>query len=395
MAASDESSKATKPSSRKRKRSSAPAPKSTPSLEEIEEDLEAEQLAAEELEGEETEEERPEEEEPASMVVDEDDDDSGTGDEIVVAPARKQPAAKRVTSSPQGISSLSPPSQRQPPKKRVKRESSPTPAAPPALTSSQNGRRASGRVSRQQKSYAVDQAMEVDDDDDDVIEVKAPNRKSTPNAKFLKASTRKSTPNAKFLKGPDQRTYCKCSGILVPAAKHCFPCTTCELRQHIACSDDKEDREDKICNVCLSNLPKQETPTSSKAPQAAETIDPSLRDEVLNLCSTILWKEWVAIPSPIDEEEIPPALPPADWLLEAQDRLLELITAAGTDLTAAYLQPVLAAWPRKNAAIVGAIRDLATDQISQGVYKGKRGELGLLLEILGLEEKGSVWDGGA
>ena len=365
-----------KPSSRKRKRSSAPAAESTTSLEEIEEELEAEQFEAEQFEAEEL-----EEEEPASIVVDEDDDDSGTGDEIVVAPARKKPAAKRVTSSPQLSSSQSPPSQRQPHKKRVKRESSPPLPAPPALGPSSNGRRASGRVSGKQKSYVLDQAMEVDDDDDDIIEVKAP--------------TRKSTPNAKFLKGPDKRTYCKCSGILVPAAKHCFPCTTCELRQHIACSDDKEDTEDKICNVCLGNFPKQETATSSKAPQAAETIDPSLRDEVLNLCSTVLWKEWVAIPSPIDEDEIPPALPPADWLHEAQERLLELVTATGPDLTTAYLQPVLAAWPRKNTAIVGAIRGLANNQISRGVYKGKRGELGLLLEILGLEEKGSVWDGGA
>lgn len=156
-----------------------------------------------------------------------------------------------------------------------------------------------------------------------------------------------------------------------------------------------------------SFMPPPAAPSAPAPPQQTiqpeEQYDPALRDEVNHLCATTLWREYCSIPMPSDDssdEDAPPksqppasAIPPPDWLADCQDKLLKLLTACGQEKTAAYLQPVLAAWPRQNALIMKALRDLALEEINNGSYKGKRRRLGVVLEVLGLEEKGRFFKG--
>lgn len=221
---------------------------------------------------------------------------------------------------------------------------------------------------------------------------------------------------------------CRCPGKS-PTPRDCFKCRDCGMHQHYGCADDSQDGLSVMCNFCFSRPPMQSPqrpqltfqppppvftqppkpqpqppkPAPPPAPATAQQMvqpapqyDPALRDEVNHLCSTVLWREYCSIPFP-DEEEPPtqnPGPAPQDWLSDCQDRLMNLLTAAGQQQTSTYLAPALVAWPRQSHQIMKALRELALEEIFRGSYKGKRKQLGVVLEVLGLEEKGTIWKGG-
>ena len=122
--------------------------------------------------------------------------------------------------------------------------------------------------------------------------------------------------------------------------------------------------------------------------------DPALRDEVNHLSANVLWREYCSIPFPDEDEQDqiqPTNQAPQDWLANCQTNLMNLLVAAGQEQIQTYLAPALASFPRQNSQIMKAIRELALEQIFRGSYKGKRKQLGVVLEVLGLEEKGTVW----
>ena len=46
-----------------------------------------------------------------------------------------------------------------------------------------------------------------------------------------------------------------------------------------------------------------------------------------------------------------------------------------------------------NKRVLEPMREIANDLIHRGSYKGDKGKLGVLAEVLGLERKGTVWKG--
>jgi hypothetical protein len=74
-------------------------------------------------------------------------------------------------------------------------------------------------------------------------------------------------------------------------------------------------------------------------------------------------------------------------------RMSILLTAAGPQQMAIYLHPVLEKFPRDPDAVLQALRDLAAWIVSKGSLRGRRSQLGVLLEVLGLDDKGAHWKG--
>ncbi|KAK4498708.1 hypothetical protein PRZ48_009218 [Zasmidium cellare] len=369
----------------------------------------------------------------APAQEDEDDDvqmedvqqvDEGDSDEIVVAssakskgksakskakptPARsttKKAGSKRQPSSSLSPSPLAKKSKKPEPKSRAPRKSAPT--------------------------FGRFDFSDGDDEDDDDAEQPLAQRNIVPQA-----DRRGNT-------APSKSTVsCRCPGK-APTARDCFKCRDCGMLQHYACATDIKDGLSVVCNFChvrspgpspepppARRLPLQAPATVKQAPkpkpkakavsfqppppppqqtvkppqqtvqpsqqkvQPPQKYDPALKDEVDHLCSTVLWREYCSIPFPDEEEPPDPNSGPAPptWLAECQNRLMTLLASAGQEKTSKYLAPALAAWPRQNGQIMKALRELAIEEIFYGTFMRKRKDLGVLLEVLGLEEKGSVW----
>ncbi|CAK4031855.1 Hypothetical predicted protein [Lecanosticta acicola] len=398
-ASKDESQKMAEPDSRKRKRTETVKP--TPSK--IQPDVEK----------------KPGDVAPPAVG---DDDNAGTDDEIIVTQVIKKPkmgekkSAKKATFAP-----LPPP---QAPsfggqsEKPVKRESpSPSPAFTPA---SSNGRRnplrQSSRLSgTRRKTYTVDQKLS-DEEDEGQPEGQEEDQTEDLDIKVEPLRLEAAQANPKGLKGPDERTSCICVNYL-PAARNCFDCKNCSYRQHIACAEDGrgEEEDPQICNICFRKAAKQNAPQRKSfrpelprqslgydVPQPAKAtsaeLEASLRDEVPILCSSVLWKEWVALHSPERREALAQAAAPAEWHAEMQKRMLWLIKKAGAESTIRYLKPVLQTWPRRNHEILRAITDLVHEFVHrEEARRIKRKKLGLLLEVIGWENLYTYtrWKGGA
>lgn len=112
------------------------------------------------------------------------------------------------------------------------------------------------------------------------------------------------------------------------------------------------------------------------------------------LCRFTLWKEYCSIPFPGQADMVQtghPEAPPEAWFKEARSRLEALLYAVGRDTCLHYLQPALGQWPLSHNRIMSGLRDMVLDQLHRGAYRGRRRQLGVLAEVLGLEAKGSQW----
>ncbi|EME38229.1 hypothetical protein DOTSEDRAFT_57378 [Dothistroma septosporum NZE10] len=228
---------------------------------------------------------------------------------------------------------------------------------------------------------------------------------------------------------PYDKIACKCKDIDRSSHTDCFKCIECGASQHKGCHDDDSGPRPAQCNFCFNSTPTTKrsievevalTITSGSSPETIsaatriakatrsvqingvdEYLD-SFRDAVsqesLLLAKTTLWKTWCIAPSPgqaFTEPPVYPAEPPEDWLEEMRARVEALLHAAGREKSLYYLQPVLRQWPRNDLEVMTAIRDLTLEVLHRGAYKrkGGRGELGVLAEVVGIEEKGWAWKG--
>lgn len=249
----------------------------------------------------------------------------------------------------------------------------------------------------------------------------------------------------------DYKTACRCPGP-PPNPQDCYQCNLCPLNQHTLCADDDKEIPE-LCNLCVNRDPQPEPavpvnpiqprgkgrqharpaprnmdsnitksfavpssnvafpssppvapppPTSSQPMMDPEAYIAAMRGEVLQLCHTVLWEEYRQMPDAEDDEEglepivakePLPVTPPTAWVDEMSTRMLALFQAAGQAETSKHMTPVLAAFPRQQQSILKALRDLTADQLRYGALKGKRKQMGVLLEVVGLEEKGRMWKG--
>ncbi|KXT14056.1 hypothetical protein AC579_10530 [Pseudocercospora musae] len=224
---------------------------------------------------------------------------------------------------------------------------------------------------------------------------------------------------------------CTCVGVM-PKLSETFRCGVCGNRSHLKCSRDslgvpscafckprkipKQSRRGQSSGSRSSRMPPphkpkrepsatpapkiENTPAASRPP--AQFLSEEMKEEVHQICSTYLWKTWVDIP--IHEEAEDEAKqkyhaadpPPAEWVAAVETGLVDLLQAAGEDMTRTYLNPVMEQYPRKREAIVKVLREIAVAVCHQGAWKGKgkgKKKLGVFAEVVGFAEKGEVWKG--
>lgn len=83
---------------------------------------------------------------------------------------------------------------------------------------------------------------------------------------------------------------------------------------------------------------------------------------------------------------------PEAWQTELKYRLRLLLDAAAAEEQTMRLSTKL--WEKDIGIGLRHLQDIASDALHHGSYRGKRGKLGLLAEVLGLSEKGTFWKGG-
>lgn len=211
---------------------------------------------------------------------------------------------------------------------------------------------------------------------------------------------------------PEDEFNCDCAPHTFASGPN-FVCSSCRAHQHKPCAKPgQEGKSSPWCNMCYypkpvpsTSVPGANLQTPQKtAPELSaagpgngeQPLDQAMLDEILHLCSTVLWKEYVSLPSPDDDEDnitATPQKPLSDWLEECELRMINMITAAGPEQTRSYLESALDAVPRDTDAIVESLYELATWVVRKGVWRGKRAELGLLAEIVGMVDKGHYWQG--
>ncbi|KAK4630254.1 uncharacterized protein CLAFUR5_07848 [Fulvia fulva] len=224
---------------------------------------------------------------------------------------------------------------------------------------------------------------------------------------------------------PYDKVACKCRLPSKLSKADCFTCIECGTSQHRGCHDDTSGPRPALCNFCFNSTAATKRsineqviatmPASQREYDAATRLAKATRSVQINgvdeytdsfreavtqeshlLCSTTLWKEWWNIPYPGQANKItpmPPIEPPEEWLKEAKGRLEKLLFAAGRETTIKYLQPVLKQWPRNDYQVMVALRELALEMVHRGAYRGKRAELGVIAEVVGIERKGMFWKG--
>ncbi|KXT05036.1 hypothetical protein AC578_10308 [Pseudocercospora eumusae] len=226
--------------------------------------------------------------------------------------------------------------------------------------------------------------------------------------------------------GYEYEIACTCVGVM-PKLSETFRCGVCGNHSHLKCSRDSLGVPS--CAFCKPRkIPKQLRPSqpSSKMPPPAkpkrepsaipapkientpapsrppaQSLSEEMKEEVHQICSTYLWKTWVDIPVHEDEGESKQKYhaadpPPAEWVAAVEAGLVDLLQAAGEEMTRTYLNPVMEQYPRKREAIVKVLREMAVAVCHQGAWKGKgegKKKLGLFAEIVGFAEKGEMWKG--
>jgi hypothetical protein len=200
-----------------------------------------------------------------------------------------------------------------------------------------------------------------------------------------------------------------------------FTCRRCGQDQHATCAAamriaGKARVQALFCNDCHStSLATANNPTAglhatSKSSSNDAEYAQSMRSEIEALSSTILWKIWWDLPlSPVvqrDSASLPPQAPPTAsqaFMLECTTRLSTLLTTAGQDLTNDMLIPALATFPRRPEVVLQGLRALFEAVMPnlrppwskrprpRAFSEDEQSSFGVLLEIVGLVEKGDSW----
>jgi hypothetical protein len=319
-------------------------------------------------------------------------------DDIIVAPRVKSEPKRKATKT--DAPAIAPISKRAAGKRRKE-------PSPPPRNQGPRGPRKSVRMA----DHAALRNPFRDDDDTEDDEVPLPT---------IKTESRTTPPSSRPapLTSPD--IACACFSSRVATTLDSFECDACGLWQHKRCGKSAPFETYSLCNDCLNNssppLPSRQSKPSRKSqdrpkpkpkpvaalpslpslppPPPPRNLDPALVGEIRTLSSTILWNEYISIPGPDDAgTATQPSTPPQEWLTEMESRLSTLLAHAGPQQMAIYLNPALGTFPRDTDMVLQALRDLAVWICSKGSLRGRRNQLGLLLEVLGLDDKGRHWQG--
>ena len=236
---------------------------------------------------------------------------------------------------------------------------------------------------------------------------------------------------AQWKKSPSQREIlCHCpAGGSHNAIDYIF-CWGCSKMQHRTCmlgnngNDGEQPRTDglyleykltvsaglgiegEFCNKCRLTLTHKQMKTTRERHRQARTMHQHQKMGITIFCKNVLWKIYCQLPSGeanravteltsmyYDNGRMIPIHPaPQEWINMTAVRMFNLVNAAGNEKLREYQGPDGAGLKYDERSMV-AWRKLTVWMLHHGPYKRKREELGVLAEVLGLEEKGRIWKG--
>ncbi|KAK5120387.1 hypothetical protein LTR85_006326 [Meristemomyces frigidus] len=205
--------------------------------------------------------------------------------------------------------------------------------------------------------------------------------------------------------------FCDCPGGPVGHVRDYVVCYNCKRLQHKVCMHGVKGKQDSVlkgdfCKECRRARYKQHLKAFAQNQHEARSLARRQQHNVTDFCEKVLWKLYCQLPageaSAAVREltsmyydngkmiSIHPA--PKEWVAEIRSRLVKMTAAAGEEKIGEMRGPDGASL-RYNEQSMVAWRKLAVWMLHHGPYKKKRAELGVLAEVLGLEEKGRVWKG--
>lgn len=184
-------------------------------------------------------------------------------------------------------------------------------------------------------------------------------------------------------------------------------CIVCKRLQHKVCMLGNITTETYVKGEFCTDCRRARLCTLYKAQQhAIQLANALMREESMNLrvfCETYLWSHYCLLPHGSataavreitatynNEGKVKPIHPaPHDWTTTVVIQLQKMILSAGNAKETEYFQNGI----RYNQRYLAATRELAVWMLHHGKYKGQLQTMGLLAEVLGLEEKGTFWKG--
>ncbi len=128
-------------------------------------------------------------------------------------------------------------------------------------------------------------------------------------------------------------------------------------------------------------------------------------EEKRELYETVLWQHYCLLPNTEDTPDfvveatrteydegktMPVYEAPKEWLDEVTMRVGRMMDAAGEEM-AEYCMQGSKSYTDPHEALLMSWREMALWIVSHGAYRGRREELGVLAEVVGLSEKGRFW----
>lgn len=225
------------------------------------------------------------------------------------------------------------------------------------------------------------------------------------------------TPRRKTLKDAmDQwkaskpKISCDCPGGPSGVLSDYLFCHSCRMMQHRICLPRGDGSESVIqgdfCKECRAAMYQKHLDKVQHRHRQVLQVAARQYREITTWCEQALWRDYCrlpkgeATPAVVDQtstyynngEMVPVHPAPKEWVVEMRLRINRLSCAAG----GAKLREMRGAdgsGLRFEEGTMVAWRKLAVWVLHHGAYKRSREELGVLAEVLGLEEKGHFWKG--
>ncbi|KAK5134657.1 hypothetical protein LTR08_006313 [Meristemomyces frigidus] len=215
----------------------------------------------------------------------------------------------------------------------------------------------------------------------------------------------------------DREISCDCPPEALASASHPLSlddyivCHACRRMQHKPCmfgpaanGAEEGDRivQGEFCRACRRERYERYLRVYGRARHDAKQLAKLQHKNVTAFVEEVLWKQYCQTPcmpeaateltSMYYDEGVmlPIHPPPKEWVVEVRLRVVRLTAAAGDERIRA-LRGADGVGLRYDEASLVAWRELAVWVVNRGAWKRKRAELGVLAEVLGLEDKGTFW----
>ncbi|KAK5172338.1 uncharacterized protein LTR77_003976 [Saxophila tyrrhenica] len=185
-------------------------------------------------------------------------------------------------------------------------------------------------------------------------------------------------------------------------------CRRCMRHQHIRCATDDSYSEEPghpLCNICGVEEVKQSVKRTKRQAEKMRDAVRQKREEMRELYEVTLWNRYCALPNPenlhpyvveatqteydeVEDKMLPLYNAPQPWLDEVIGRVDAMMDDAGPEMVSYCMQGAKGVKDPHEKLLI-QWRELAVWCSNHGPYRGQREQLGVLAEVLGLQEKGT------